>query len=77
MLYLQLKNKDDKIFLLQRQIEMMIGTFFRQVQFSEFEYEINLNFQKENFISPQKTAEIYGKIESKYLPFSKTKENFS
>ena len=36
-----IKDRDTKVYLLQNRIDDLIGTFFRQVQFAEFEYKIH------------------------------------
>ncbi|MBE4704271.1 oligoendopeptidase F [Spiroplasma platyhelix] len=65
-LYNKAKSDEEKIYLLQSHIETIIGTFFRQIQFAEFEWEAHKLVEKEEPLNADVLADLYRKIADKY-----------
>ena len=65
-LYLIAKSDQEKINLLQTRISTVIGTFFRQIQFAEFEYEAHRQVEQNKPVSTDIFAELFQKINNKY-----------
>ncbi|WP_425381177.1 oligoendopeptidase F [Spiroplasma endosymbiont of Polydrusus pterygomalis] len=65
-LYNNATNKQDRIYLLQTHIETVIGTFFRQIQFAEFEWEAHKLMEKETPLNADILADLFEKIANKY-----------
>lgn len=59
-------NKTTKIFLLQKHIEMLIGTFFAQVIFSEFENETFKLLEKNKNFNYDTVAFLFEKFQNYY-----------
>lgn len=65
-LYNKATTKAEKIYLLQTHIETIIGTFFRQIQFAEFEWEAHKLVEQEQPLNADILADLYIKISNKY-----------
>lgn len=65
-LYNKAKSDEEKIYLLQSHIETIIGTFFRQIQFAEFEWEAHKIVEKEAPINADVLSDLYRDIANKY-----------
>lgn len=65
-LYNKATSKDEKIYLLQTHIETIIGTFFRQIQFAEFEWEAHKLVEDEKPLNADVLADLYRNIADKY-----------
>jgi oligoendopeptidase F len=59
-------DKQDKIELLVQYIEQIIGTFYTQVMFSEFELAMHEHIENGGAFSPEFMRETYRKIYEKY-----------
>lgn len=59
-------SKEEKIYLLQTHIETIIGTFFRQIQFAEFEWEAHKLVEKQKPLNADILADLYHEIANKY-----------
>lgn len=68
-----IKNSTDenKQFFIEKQIQDIISTFFRQIMFAEFELEIH----KHEALTLDAMRSIYSKLQNKYLPGVDTSEN--
>ncbi len=60
------KTKDEKIYLLNYYIQQIIGTFYTQVMFSEFEKAIHDNVEQGGALSAESMRKIYHDIYQKY-----------
>lgn len=65
-LYNNAPSDQDRIYLLQTHIETVIGTFFRQIQFAEFEWEAHKLVEKETPLNADILADLFEKIANKY-----------
>lgn len=65
-LYNKTDDKQEKIYLLQTHIETVIGTFFRQIQFAEFEWAAHKLVEKEEPLNADILADLYQTIANKY-----------
>lgn len=65
-LYNKATIKEEKIYLLQTHIETIIGTFFRQIQFAEFEWEASKLIAQENPLNADILSDLYRTIANKY-----------
>ncbi len=61
------KNADEKIFLINQQIEDIRGTLFRQTMFAEFELKLHEYLEKGIPLTPQHLKEDYHKLNRKYF----------
>jgi oligoendopeptidase F len=61
------RNEAEKLYLLNYYIEMIWGTFYTQVQFSEFERETHARAEAGDALSANSFREIYGDIYKKYM----------
>ncbi|WP_342276579.1 oligoendopeptidase F [Spiroplasma endosymbiont of Nebria brevicollis] len=66
--YLYNKATDDqeRIYLLQSHIETVIGTFFRQIQFAEFEWKAHQLVEAETPLDADILADLYETTSNKY-----------
>jgi oligoendopeptidase F len=62
----KVKDRDDRLYLLNYYIRQISGTFFTQVMFSEFEYEVHSIVESGGALSAKKMREIYRGIYEKY-----------
>jgi oligoendopeptidase F len=60
------KTKDEKIYLLTFYIQQIIGTFYTQVMFSEFEKAIHDQVEQGGALSAESMRKIYRDIYQKY-----------
>nr|MBN2277334.1 oligoendopeptidase F [candidate division Zixibacteria bacterium] len=60
------KDRNEKLYLLNYYIDQIIGTFYVQVFFSEFELKIHEIVENGGALSPDKMREIYREIYQKY-----------
>lgn len=65
-LYNNATNDQERIYLLQTHIETVIGTFFRQIQFAEFEWEAHKLVEKEIPLNADILADLFEKTANKY-----------
>jgi len=75
-----LKNTDDKkqkLFLLNRQLDNTLGTFFHQVFFAHFEHAIHELVGKGEALSPDKACEMWSELNRKYYGPAVTMDEFS
>jgi len=56
----------EQIYLLQSHIETVIGTFFRQIQFAEFEWQAHQLVEKEEPLNADILADLFETIANKY-----------
>ncbi len=59
-------TKQEKLYLLNRQIDNTFGTFFHQVMYAHFELEIHQRVEKGDALSPDLLNEIWGDLTKKY-----------
>jgi oligoendopeptidase F len=59
-------DKRQRLFLLNYYIEQIIGTFYTQVMFSEFENAIHTDVEKGGALSAESLRKIYGDLYKKY-----------
>jgi oligoendopeptidase F len=62
----QTKDKDEKLFLLNYYIDQIIGTFYTQVWFSEFELKIHDTVEKGGALSTDALRKLYREVYQKY-----------
>lgn len=62
----QAKDPNEKIALLVQAIDNVAGTFYRQVQFAEFEYTMHSMVENNKPVNADVIAKVYGDIDSKY-----------
>jgi oligoendopeptidase F len=60
------QSRGNKIFLLSKKIEMIFATFFRQVQFSEFEFLAFNNLDKNEPMNSETYADLFKKVEDNF-----------
>lgn len=65
-LYNKAKNDQEKIYLLQSHIETIIGTFFRQIQFADFEWAAHKLVEKDEPLNADILSDLYREIANKY-----------
>lgn len=65
-LYNKATNNQERIYLLQTHIETVIGTFFRQIQFAEFEWEAHKLVEKEVPLNADILADLFETTANKY-----------
>lgn len=65
-LYNKASNNQERIYLLQTHIETVIGTFFRQIQFAEFEWEAHKLVEKEVPLNADILAALFENTANKY-----------
>lgn len=65
-LYNNATSDQERIYLLQTHIETVIGTFFRQIQFAEFEWEAHKLVEKEIPLNADILADLFEKTANKY-----------
>lgn len=59
-------DKQEKLYLLNRQIDMTMGTFFNQVMYARFELAIHEEVEKGGALSPDMLTKLWGDLTSKY-----------
>ena len=66
--YMLAKSSDpnEKIALLVQAIDNIAGTFYRQVQFAEFEYTMHSMVEQNKPLNADIIAKVYGEIDAKY-----------
>lgn len=65
-LYQNSTSQQEKIYLLQTHIETIIGTFFRQIQFAEFEWKAHQLVENNQPLDADVLADLYTEISDKY-----------
>ncbi|MBM4387001.1 MAG: oligoendopeptidase F family protein, partial [Deltaproteobacteria bacterium] len=60
------KTKEEKLFLLNKRLENIRTTVFRQVMFAEFEWLIHKEIEGGGALTAQRISEIYGGLIRKY-----------
>ncbi len=61
------RTKEERIFLINEQIEDIRGTLFRQTMFAEFELSIHELAEKNVPLTPQRLNEIYRELNQRYF----------
>jgi oligoendopeptidase F len=67
--FLKTEFKDKKfrtINLLQRTLDMLFGTFLRQIQFSNFEFEVHDRLFKGNVVNSDTLSNLFFQLSSEY-----------
>jgi len=59
-------SPEEKITLLVQAIDNISGTFYRQAQFAEFEYNLYTKIENNEPLNADIMADLYGKIDQKY-----------
>ena len=62
----QVKDKNEKLYLLNYYIDQIIGTFYTQIWFSEFELKIHETVEKGGALSADGLRKIYREVYQKY-----------
>jgi oligoendopeptidase F len=62
----KIKDREDRLYLLNYYIQQISGTFFTQVMFSEFELKVHEIVESGGALSAKKMREIYREIYEKY-----------
>ena len=62
----QAKDPNEKIALLVQAIDNVAGTFYRQVQFADFEYTMHTMVEQNKPLNADIMAKVYGEIDAKY-----------
>lgn len=65
-LYNKATNDQERIYLLQSHIETVIGTFFRQIQFAEFEWKAHQLVETQTPLNADILADLYETTSNKY-----------
>ncbi len=60
------KTREEKLYLLNHYIEMIMGTFYTQIMFSEFEYQIHQVVEQGGALSAENMRKMYRDIYQKY-----------
>jgi len=60
-------DKQEKLYLLNRYIDMTVGTFFNQVMYARFELAIHEEVEKEGALSPDIMTKLWGDLSAKYF----------
>ena len=76
-LYKNAQSDDEKIYLLQNRIEEITGTFFRQIQFADFEWSAHKMVENNKPLDADKLADLFEKISNDFgsSVFDKYEEN--
>ncbi|WP_368486830.1 oligoendopeptidase F [Spiroplasma sp. DGKH1] len=76
-LYKNAQSDDEKIYLLQNRIEEITGTFFRQIQFADFEWTAHKMVENNEPLDADKLADLFEKISNDFgsSVFDKYEEN--
>jgi oligoendopeptidase F len=59
-------SKDDKLFLLEKYLNNITSTFYRQVMFAEFELEVYSRLEKDSALTADNLCSLYKDIYQKY-----------
>ncbi|WP_069117423.1 oligoendopeptidase F [Spiroplasma helicoides] len=65
-LYNKVTDKDEKIYLIQQRIFDIVSTFYRQIQFAEFEYLAHKLVEKDEPLTSDILMELFKKVEMSY-----------
>jgi len=65
-LYKNSSTKEEKIYLLQNRIEEIMGTFFRQIQFAKFEWEVHQLVEKNVPLHADNLADLFQKTNEEF-----------
>ncbi len=60
------KTKEEKLALIEKNLDNITFTFFRQTRFAEFEKLIHSETEQGKALTPDKLCELYGKMYQKY-----------
>ncbi len=60
------KTREEKLYLLNHYIEMIMGTFYTQIMFSEFEHQIHQVVEQGGALSAENMRKMYRDIYQKY-----------
>jgi len=63
----QAKTREEKLYLLNHYIEMIMGTFYTQIFFSEFEYKIHQTVEEGGALSAENMRQMYREVYQKYF----------
>lgn len=65
-MYQKAESKDEKIYLLQQHIFTLIGTFYRQIQFANFEYQAHQLVEQDQPLTADVLAKLFKDIQNDY-----------
>jgi len=71
------KDKQEKLYLLNRQIDNTMGTFFHQVMYATFELAIHEQVEKGQALSPDMLNDLWGQLTQKYYGPALTLDDYS
>jgi len=71
------EDKKQKLFLLNRQIDNTLGTYYHQVFYAHFEHEIHELVRKGEALSPDRASEIWEDLNKKYYGPAVEMDEFS
>ena len=74
-LYEKATSREEKIHLMQKRISNIIGTFFRQIQFAEFEYAAHCQLEANKPVSTDIFVQLFRDINKKYHQHNVVKES--
>ena len=60
------ESKDEKLFLIEKHINNIVTTFYRQTLFAEFEQIVHEQNQKGEALTPDVLSKLYGELHLKY-----------
>ncbi len=60
------ESKDEKLFLIEKHINNIVTTFYRQTLFAEFEQIVHERNQKGEALTPDVLSKLYGELHLKY-----------
>lgn len=61
------KTREEKLYLLNHYIEMIMGTFYTQIFFSEFEHKIHEHVEAGGALSAENMRQMYREVYQKYF----------
>ncbi|MFQ5454415.1 MAG: oligoendopeptidase F, partial [Candidatus Zixiibacteriota bacterium] len=70
-------DKEEKLYLLNRHIDNTMGTFFHQVMYAHFEWDMHKHVEKGQALSPDFLNELWIELSKKYYGPSLTLDEFS
>ncbi|WFQ90410.1 oligoendopeptidase F [Mycoplasma feriruminatoris] len=65
-MYKNAKLKEEKIYLLQHRIFDLVSTFYRQIQFADFEYRASLLVSKQTPLTSEVLRDLFREVEDDY-----------
>ena len=62
----QSKSKEEKLFLIEKHISNIVGTFYRQTLFAKFEQTVHEKAERNEALTPDYLNELYGTLHKKF-----------